>query len=41
MERTVDTHNILVSFDVVPLFTKVPIEETMDLLGCHFKEDIL
>jgi hypothetical protein len=31
----------MVSFDIVSLFTKVPIRETMDLLGCHFKEDIL
>jgi hypothetical protein len=23
------------------LFTKVPVKETMDLLGCHFKEGIL
>jgi retron-type reverse transcriptase len=31
----------MVSFDIVSLFTKVPIRETMDLLGCHFKEDAL
>jgi hypothetical protein len=30
-----------VSFDVVLLFTKVPIKETMDLPGHHFEEDIL
>jgi hypothetical protein len=31
----------MVSFDDVSLFTKVPIKETMDLLGRHFKEDVL
>jgi hypothetical protein len=31
----------MVSFDVVSLFTKVPIKDTMDLLGRHFAEDIL
>jgi hypothetical protein len=31
----------MVSVNVVSLFTKVPIKETMDLLGCHFEEDIL
>jgi hypothetical protein len=31
----------MVSFDIVSLFTKVPIKEAMDLLGCHFKEDAL
>jgi hypothetical protein len=31
----------MVSFDIVLLFTKVPIKETMDLLGCHFEEDVL
>jgi hypothetical protein len=36
----VDPHNIMVSFDVVSLFTRVPIKETMYLLG-HFEEDIL
>jgi hypothetical protein len=25
----------------VSLFTRVPLKETMDLLGCHFEEDIL
>jgi hypothetical protein len=37
----VDTHDIMVSFDTVSLFTKMPIRETMDLLGCHFEENIL
>jgi hypothetical protein len=40
----VDTRDIMVSFDIVSLFTKVPIKETMDLLGLlgrHFKEDVL
>jgi hypothetical protein len=31
----------VVSFDIVSLFTKVPIRETMDLLGRHFEEDVL
>jgi retron-type reverse transcriptase len=31
----------MVIFDVVSLFTKVPIKETMDLLGRHFEEDTL
>jgi retron-type reverse transcriptase len=31
----------MVSFDVVSLFTKVPINDTMDLLRRHFDEDIL
>jgi hypothetical protein len=31
----------MVSFDILSLFTKVPIMETMDLLGRHFKEDVL
>jgi retron-type reverse transcriptase len=31
----------MVSFDVVSLFTKVPLKCTMDLLGRHFTEDIL
>jgi hypothetical protein len=31
----------MVSFDVVSLFTRVPIKETMNLLGWHFEEDIL
>jgi hypothetical protein len=29
----VNPHDIMVSFDVVSLFTKVPIKDTMDLLG--------
>jgi hypothetical protein len=37
----VDTHYIMVSLDIVSLFTKVPIRETMDLLGSHFEEDVL
>jgi hypothetical protein len=31
----------MVSFDIVLLFSRVPIKETMNLLGRHFKEDIL
>jgi hypothetical protein len=31
----------MVSFDAVSLFTKVPLKKTMDLLGRHFKQDIL
>jgi hypothetical protein len=31
----------MVSLDIVSLFTKVPIRETMDLLRCHFEEDVL
>jgi hypothetical protein len=31
----------MVSFDVVSLFTRVPIKDTMDLLGRHFEKDIL
>jgi hypothetical protein len=30
----------MVRYDVVSLFARVPIEEAMDLLGCHF-EDVL
>jgi hypothetical protein len=37
----VDTRDIMVSFDVVSLFTKVPIQEIVDLLGRHFEEGIL
>jgi hypothetical protein len=37
----VDTRDIIVSFDIVSLFTKVLIKETMDLLGRHFGEDVL
>jgi hypothetical protein len=31
----------MVSFDIVSIFTKVPIKESMDLLGHHFEEDAL
>jgi hypothetical protein len=31
----------MVSFDFVSLITRVPIKETMDLLGRHFKEDVV
>jgi hypothetical protein len=31
----------MVSFHIMSLFTKVPIRETMDLLGRHFEEDVL
>jgi hypothetical protein len=37
----VNTRDIMVSFDTVSFFTRVPIKETMDLLGRHFEEDIL
>jgi retron-type reverse transcriptase len=37
----VNTHDIMVSFDIVSLFTKVPIRETMDLLRRHFEKDVL
>jgi hypothetical protein len=33
--------DILVSFDVVSLFTMVPIVEALHLLSRHFDEDIL
>jgi hypothetical protein len=32
---------MMVSFDVVSLFTRVPIRGTMNLLSQHFEEDIL
>jgi hypothetical protein len=31
----------MVIFNIVSLFTRVPIKETMDLLGHHFEENIL
>jgi hypothetical protein len=31
----------MISFDIVSLFTKVPLRKTMDLLGRHFEEDVL
>jgi hypothetical protein len=31
----------MVSFDMVSLFTTVPMKDTMELLGRFFKEDIL
>jgi hypothetical protein len=37
----ISPHDIMVSFDVVLLFTRVPIKDTMELLGRHFEEDIL
>jgi hypothetical protein len=37
----VDTRDIMVSFDIVSLLTRVPIKETMDLLRHHFEEDVL
>ena len=33
--------NLMVSFDVVSLFTKVPVEESLTLLNQHFNDDIL
>jgi hypothetical protein len=37
----VNTRDIMISFDIVSLFTRVPIKGTMDLLGRHFEEDAL
>jgi retron-type reverse transcriptase len=37
----VDPRDIMASFDVVSLFTRVPIKNTMDLLRRHFEEHIL
>jgi hypothetical protein len=37
----VQPEDITVSFDVVSLFTKVPITDTLQLLGQHFEEDLL
>jgi hypothetical protein len=37
----VDPHDIMVSFDVVSLSTRVAIKDIIDLLGRHFEEDIL
>ena len=31
----------MVNFDVVSLFTKVPVEDSLSLLGHHFTEDVL
>jgi len=31
----------MVSFDVVSLFTKVPVEDSLTLLSQHFKEETL
>jgi hypothetical protein len=39
--KKVDARDIMVSFDIVPLFTKVPVKVTMDLLGRHSEEDVL
>jgi hypothetical protein len=33
-----NTRHIIVSSDDVSLFTRVPIKETIDLLGCYFEE---
>jgi hypothetical protein len=37
----VDTRDKMVSFDIVSLFTRVPIKVSMDLLGRHFEDDVL
>jgi hypothetical protein len=37
----VDTRNIMLSLEVVSLFTKVRIKETMNLLGHRFEQDVL
>jgi hypothetical protein len=34
-------HDIMVSFDMVSLFTKVPIEDSLELLSHHFEDDVL
>jgi hypothetical protein len=31
----------MVSFDTLSLFNRVPIKETVELLGWHFEEDVL
>jgi hypothetical protein len=31
----------MVSFDVVSLFTKIPVEDSLSLLSHHFTDDIL
>jgi hypothetical protein len=31
----------MVSFDIVSLFTRMPIKDTVDLLGRFFEEDVL
>ena len=33
--------DLMVSFDVVSLFTKVPVEDSLTLLSQHFKEETL
>jgi hypothetical protein len=37
----VGPQDIMITFDVVSLFTRVPLKETMSLLSRHFEEDIL
>jgi hypothetical protein len=37
----VQPEDIMVNFDVVSLFTKVPATDTLQLLGQHFEEDLL
>jgi hypothetical protein len=34
-------HELMVSFDMVLQFTNVPIDDSLKLLGLHFKEDVL
>jgi hypothetical protein len=33
--------DIMISFDVVSFFIRVPVREARSLLHCHFEEDIL
>jgi hypothetical protein len=33
------THDIMISFDEVSLFIRVPVREAMGLLGQHFEDD--
>jgi hypothetical protein len=37
----VQPEDIMVKFDVVSLFTKVPIVDSLELLSHHFEDDVL